>query len=72
MPHKKTSRRKKHRRKTAKGNWRWTYYRGLHKKTPKKTPKKKPKHLNRRTLRNDSPLTPPGYYNKYLNPDIYR
>ena len=88
MPYKKQSRRKRYRRKTAKGNWRWTYYRGLHKKTPeskakktpkikaKKTPKikakKTPKRLRRRTVRRYSPVTPPGYYNQYLNPNIYK
>ena len=72
MPYKKTSKQKRYRRKTAKGNWQWSYYRGLYKKIPKKTPKKKPKRLNRRTLRNESPLTPPEYYNKYLNPNTYR
>ena len=41
MPYKKQSRRKRYRRKTAKGNWRWTYYRGLHKKTPEKKSYKK-------------------------------
>ena len=76
MPYKRQSRRKRHRRKTAKGNWRWSYYRGLHKKTPtrkaKRNAKRNPKRLRRQTVNNESPLTPPKYYNQYLNPDIYR
>ena len=72
MPYKRQSRRKRHRRKTAKGNWRWSYYRGLHKKTPKRKAKRNPKRLRRQTVNNESPLTPPKYYNQYLNPDIYR
>ena len=70
MPYrrKRRTKRRGHRSRTAKGNWRWTYYRGLHKKTPKKSPK----HPRRRTLKKASPLTPDGFYNQYLNPRRYR
>ena len=75
MSYKRKSRRyrqKKNRRKTAKGNWRWSYYRGLYKKSPKKTPKKNTiRRLRRYTLREESPITPDEYYNQYLNPNRY-